>query len=75
MDHKSICSFALSLYRSSQSTSDMLLKFTGNGLTGATPNLPATGETFTPKDWSDKKSPQLPFGENVAVATGAIAAQ
>ncbi|KAF8806241.1 Poly(A) polymerase [Phlegmacium glaucopus] len=54
--------------RSSQSTSDMPLKFTENGSIG-------TPETFLSKDRSDKKPPQLPFGENVAVATGAIAAQ
>jgi hypothetical protein len=50
----------------------MPLKLTENGSTGTTPNLPAVGETFTSKDWLDKKSP---FGENVAVAAGAIAAQ
>jgi len=61
--------------RSSQSTSDMPFKLTENGSTCTTPSLPAIAETYTSKDWSDKKSPQLPFGENVAVATGAIAAQ
>jgi len=59
--------------RSSQSTSDMALKFTENSLTGT--SLPAVAETFVSKDWSDKKAPHLPFGENVAVATAANAAQ
>lgn len=76
MDHRSIGSFAyLCFYRSSQSTSDIPLKFTENGSTGTPPNLSAVAEAFPSKDWSDKKSPQLPFGENVGVATGAIAAQ
>ena len=71
-----MCSFTYFFfsYRSSQSTSDMPLKLTENGSSG-TSNLPAVAESFTSKDWSDKKPPQLPFGENVAVATGAIAAQ
>ena len=51
----------------------MALKLTENSLIGT--NLPAVAEAFVSKDWSDKKPPQLPFGENVAVATGANAAQ
>ncbi|KDR84115.1 hypothetical protein GALMADRAFT_236784 [Galerina marginata CBS 339.88] len=58
--------------RSSQSTSDLPLKVSENGSTGSTPNLPPLIEACAPKDL---KSPQLPFGENVSVATGAIAAQ
>ena len=50
----------------------MALKLAENSLTGT--NLPTVAETFVSKDWSDKKS-LLPFGENVAVATGANAAQ
>ena len=73
MDPRSKCSFTyLSFYRSSQSTSDMALKLTENNLTE---NLPAVSETLVSKDWSGKKLPQLPFGENVAVATAANAAQ
>lgn len=48
----------------------MALKLTENNLTET--NLPAVAETFVSKDWS---APQLPFGENVAVATAANAAQ
>jgi hypothetical protein len=51
----------------------MALKLTENSLTET--NLPAVAETFVSKDWSDKKEPHLPFGENVAVATAANAAQ
>ncbi|PPQ67593.1 hypothetical protein CVT25_012087 [Psilocybe cyanescens] len=58
--------------RSSQSTSDLPLKPSENGSTGSAPSLPPVAETFTPKD---AKPPQLPFGENVAVATGAVTAQ
>jgi hypothetical protein len=36
----------------------------------------AAAETFVPqKERTDVKSPQLPFGENVAVATGPLTAQ
>lgn len=64
------------LNRSSQTTSDLPLKVAGNGSTGADlPSLPAVTETFALKDRPDVKSPQLPFGENVAVATGPIGAQ
>jgi poly(A) polymerase len=74
VDHRSIDSFTyLSFYRSSQSTSDIALKLTENSLTET--NLPAVSETFVSKDWSDKKTPQLPFGENVAVATAANTTQ
>lgn len=51
----------------------MALKLAENSLTGT--NLPAVAESFVSKDWSDLKSPLLPFGENVAVATGANIAQ
>ena len=53
----------------------MALKLTENSLTEK--NLPAVAETFVSKDWSDNKAPHthLPFGENVAVATAANAAQ
>ncbi|KJA29658.1 hypothetical protein HYPSUDRAFT_31618 [Hypholoma sublateritium FD-334 SS-4] len=62
--------------RSSQTTSDLPLKVAGNGSTGADlPSLPAVTETFALKDRPDVKSPQLPFGENVAVATGPVGAQ
>ena len=72
--HILIYSFTyLSFYSSSQSTSDMALKLTENSLSET--NLPAVVETFVSKDWSDKKAPHLPFGENVAVATAANAAQ
>jgi poly(A) polymerase len=30
-----------------------------------------TSGVYAPKDRTDLRSPQLPFGENVAVATGA----
>jgi poly(A) polymerase len=74
VDPRSICSLTyLSFYRSSQSTSDMALKLTEQSLTET--NLPAVAETFVSKDWPDKKALQLPFGENVAVATAANAAQ
>jgi hypothetical protein len=46
----------------------MALKLTENSLSET--NLPAVAETFVSKDWS-----HLPFGENVAVATAANAAQ
>ena len=51
----------------------MALKLTEQSLTET--NLPAVAETFASKDWPDKKALQLPFGENVAVATAANAAQ
>jgi len=38
--------------------------------------LPSASETPPlPKEQPDPKSPQLPFGENVAVVTGTVAAQ
>ncbi len=64
------------LNRSSQTTSDLPLKGAGNGSTGADlSSLPAVTETFALKDRLDVKSPQLPFGENVAVATSPVGAQ
>ena len=47
------------------------------------PTMPVTHVThhldsigmYDAKDATEIKSPQLPFGENVAVATGAVAAQ
>ncbi|KAF7965677.1 hypothetical protein HWV62_9107 [Athelia sp. TMB] len=58
------------------------LKLNGNTATPATPMVvnpivTATDSLFNPtvKDTADIKSPQLPFGENVAVATSAVGAQ
>jgi len=65
--------------RSSQSTTDLPLKTTENGHRSTPVNLAPVSEALTPlpppKERPDLKSPQLPFGENVAVATGAVAAQ
>jgi len=58
--------------RSSQSSSDLPLKVAENGSTGISASLPPVPEAFSSKDI---KPPQLPFGENVAVATGAVTAQ
>ncbi|KAF4619923.1 hypothetical protein D9613_004921 [Agrocybe pediades] len=59
--------------RSSQSISDVSSKLTEKGSNGvATPTLPVVSEALPA---SDVKSPQLPFGENVSVATGTITAQ
>lgn len=64
------------LSRSSQTTTDLPLKIAENGSTGTdTPTLPSVTESFVAKDRTDVKSPQLPFGENVAVATGTVGAQ
>jgi len=68
--------------RSSNSTSDVLattpLQTTGNGAATIQPlaiNPTAQPSGIYVKDTSDIKSPQLPFGENVAVATGVVGAQ
>jgi len=62
--------------RSSQSTSDLPFKVSSeNGSTGTAPGLLPVNESFALKDRMELKSPQLPFGENVAVATGPVAAQ
>ena len=42
---------------------------------GIAPSLLPVTESFAPKDRMELRSPQLPFGENVAVATGPVAAQ
>ncbi|KXN89469.1 Poly(A) polymerase pla1 [Leucoagaricus sp. SymC.cos] len=64
--------------RSSQSTADAL-KSTENGHYTTPANLAPASETLAPppppKEHTDLKSPQLPFGESVAIATGAVAAQ
>ncbi|KAF8165710.1 polymerase [Crassisporium funariophilum] len=57
--------------RSSQSMTDLPLKVSDNGSTGTTTNLPPISDSYPIKDL---KSPQLPFGENLAVATGAVGA-
>jgi poly(A) polymerase len=59
--------------RSSQSTSDMPLKMSSEN--GFAPSLLPVTESFAPKDRMELRSPQLPFGENVAVATGPVATQ
>lgn len=59
------------------------LKLSGNIATPAQPAAvnsivtPVPDNLFAPtaKDAVDLKSPQLPFGENVAVATGVVSAQ
>jgi len=57
---------------SNSTTTDLPLKVSENGSTGTPgPTLASVTETFSPKERLDVKSPQLPFGENVAVATGA----
>ncbi|KAF9450935.1 Poly(A) polymerase [Macrolepiota fuliginosa MF-IS2] len=65
--------------RSSQSITDLPLKPTENGHRSTPVNLAPVSEALAPlpppKERPDLKSPQLPFGENVAVATGAVAAQ
>lgn len=64
--------------RSSQSTTtDLPLKTAENGYVTAA-NLAPVSETLAPpppKEHTDLKSPQLPLGENAAVATDAVAAQ
>ncbi|KAJ3505576.1 hypothetical protein NLJ89_g7343 [Agrocybe chaxingu] len=66
--------------RSSQSTTDLSAK-SENGLSATpTPSLPLVAENLGQKERSDirtpdLKTPFLPFGENVAVATGPIGAQ
>jgi poly(A) polymerase len=72
-------------FRSSNSTSDALattpLQTTENGVAVIQPlsiNPAAQPLGIYPpsvKDPADIKSPQLPFGENVAVATGVVGAQ
>lgn len=49
----------------------------GGGGANVPSSVPAVAtETFAPpKERADIKSPQLPFGENVAVATGPLTAQ
>lgn len=60
--------------RSSQSASDLPLKVTENGANNPQSNLPPVAENYA-KDRSEIRTPHLPFGENVAVATSAVAAQ
>ncbi|CAA7258530.1 unnamed protein product [Cyclocybe aegerita] len=61
--------------RSSQSTADLSIK-SENGLSATpTPCLPPVAKTLGQKERSDIKTPHLPFGENVAVATGPVGAQ
>lgn len=59
--------------RSSQSTSDFPLKMSSEN--GFAPSLLPVTESFAPKDRMELRSPQLPFGENVAVATGPVLTQ
>ncbi|KAL9713055.1 polynucleotide adenylyltransferase [Leucoagaricus gongylophorus] len=66
--------------RSSQSTTDLSLKSTENGHYTIPTSLPPASETLAPpiappREQSDPKSHQLPFGENAAVVTGTLAAQ
>ncbi|PFH47805.1 hypothetical protein AMATHDRAFT_66822 [Amanita thiersii Skay4041] len=58
--------------RSSHPVSDLPLKTAGNGTSTIASTSLLEPSTYAAKDI---KSPQLPFGESVAVATGAIGAQ
>ncbi|KIK03188.1 hypothetical protein K443DRAFT_677030 [Laccaria amethystina LaAM-08-1] len=60
--------------RSSQSASDLPLKVTENGASNLPSSLPPVVENYA-KDRSEIRTPHLPFGENVNVATSAVAAQ
>lgn len=60
--------------RSSQSASDLPLKVTENGASNPPSSLTPVAENYA-KDRSEIRTPHLPFGENVAVATSAVAAQ
>ncbi|TFK43871.1 poly-A polymerase [Crucibulum laeve] len=64
--------------RSSQSMSEIPLKATENGgalIPAALSSVMETFDPFPPKNTEDIKTPQLPFGENAAVATGAVGVQ
>jgi poly(A) polymerase len=63
--------------RSSQSTANVPHKSSENGHHATSANLAPVSDVLTSqqKDHTDLKPPQLPFGENVAVATGTAAAQ
>lgn len=61
-------------FRSSQLASDLPLKVTENGASNPPSSLAPVAEHFA-KDRSEIRTPHLPFGENVAVATSAVAAQ
>ncbi|KAJ6615621.1 Poly(A) polymerase central domain-containing protein [Mycena sp. CBHHK59/15] len=64
----------LSAHRSSHPTSDSARSSENDVPLSFSPVVEMSG-AFAPKDPLDIRSPQLPFGENVAVAKGALSAQ